>query len=81
MSEVWWPPEFLYLREGLGSMINYSQNDKKAAGVQINLAAADESPMGRGEAGLNNFVLQKAGRWQNGEGIKLGATAAHLKTA
>jgi hypothetical protein len=42
-------------------MINYSQNDKIAAGDQINLAAKDESPMGRGGAGLNNFVLQKAG--------------------
>ena len=69
------------MREGLGSMIKNSQNDKKAAGVQINLAAADESPMGRGGAWLNNFVLQKAWGWQNGEWIKLGATAGHLKRA
>jgi hypothetical protein len=62
-------------------MINYSQNDKKAAGVQINLAAKGESPMGRGGAGLNNFVLQKAGSWQNGEGLKIGATTAHLRAA
>jgi len=81
LSEVWSLPEFLYLREELGSMINFYQNDKKAAWVQINLAAKDESPMVRGGAGLNNFVLQKAGRWQNGKGIKLGATAGHLKTA
>ncbi|MCX5888991.1 MAG: hypothetical protein NTY36_06015 [Deltaproteobacteria bacterium] len=48
-------------------MIKISQNDKKAAWVQINSAAKDESPMVRGGAGLNNFVLQKAGRWQKGK--------------
>jgi len=42
--------EFLWLREGLGSMIKSSQNDKKAAGVQINLPAKDENPMDRGGA-------------------------------
>jgi hypothetical protein len=62
-------------------MIKFSQIDKKAAEVQINLAAKDESPMGRGGAGLNNFVFKKARRWQNGAGLKLGATAGSLKTA
>jgi hypothetical protein len=54
LSEVWSLPEFLYLREELGSMINFSQNDKKAAWGQINLAAKDENPMVGGGAGLNN---------------------------
>jgi hypothetical protein len=62
-------------------MIKLSQNDKKAAGVQINLPAKGESPVGRGEAEFNNFVLQKVRRWQNEGGIKLGATAGQVQMA
>jgi hypothetical protein len=62
-------------------MIKFSQIDKKAAWVQINSPAKDESPMVRRGAGYNIFVLPKAGRWENRKGIKIGATAGHFKPA
>jgi hypothetical protein len=72
--------EFLYLREGLGSPIKYSQNDKKAGGVQINLATVDESPMDREGAGSNNLVFAESREMRTGSRVRLGATAADLKT-